>query len=64
MKVNIGVLVLENNKPESTLEPRVTQAALRYFSHVVKSEKRNDAMLGGMIERDGEEDREQNDWTL
>ena len=46
-----NVRVIENIKPEWTLESRVTQAALRYFGHVARQERgmENDVMLGGMI---------------
>ena len=42
--------VMGNIKPEWTLESRVAQAALRYFGHVVREERRmeNDVMLGEM----------------
>ena len=44
------IWVLENIKPEWTLESRVTQAALTCFGHVVRAERRieNDVMLGEM----------------
>ncbi len=50
MERNTKVWLLENIKPEWTLESRVTQAALRYFGHVVREERgmENDAMLGEM----------------
>ena len=45
--------MLENIKPEWTLESGVTQAALRYCGHVVREERglENDVMLGGMSEK-------------
>ena len=50
MERNTKVWLLENIKPEWTLELRVAQAALRYFGHVVREERgmENDAMLGEM----------------
>ena len=50
MEGNPNVWVLENIKPEWTLESRVAQASLRYFGHVVAEERgmENDVMLGEM----------------
>ena len=50
MERKTNVRVLENIKPEWTLESRVTQAALRYFGHVVREEREmeNNVMLGEM----------------
>ena len=45
-----NVWVLENIKPEWTLESRVAQASLRYFGLVVRQQRgmENDVMLGEM----------------
>ena len=42
--------MLENIKPEWTMESRVAQAALMYFGQVVREERgmENDVMLGEM----------------
>ena len=50
MERKTNVWVLENTKPEWTLESRVAQASLRYFGHVVSEERgmENDVMLGEM----------------
>ena len=50
MERKTNVRVLENIKPEWTLESRVAQAALGYFGHVVREERgmENDVMLGEM----------------
>ena len=47
-RVKTNVRVLENIKPERTLESMVAQAALIYFGHVVREERRgeNGVMLG------------------
>ena len=49
-KTNVDLWVLENIKPEWTLESRVAQAALRYFGHVVREERgmENDVMFEEM----------------
>ena len=45
-----NVWMLENIKPEWTLESRVAQAGLRYFGHVLSEERgmENDVMLWEM----------------
>ena len=50
------VWVLENIKPERTLESRVAHAALRYFGHVVREERgmENDVMIEEMRGRECE----------
>ena len=50
MERKTNVRVLENIKPEWTLESRVAQAALRYFGHVVREERgmENDVMFAEM----------------
>ena len=50
MERKTNVRVLENIKPEWTLESRVAQTALRYFGHVVREERgmENDVMHGEM----------------
>ena len=39
MEIKSNVWVLENIKPEKTLESRVTQAVLRYFRQVMRQER-------------------------
>ena len=43
-------MLLENIKPEWTLESREAKAALRYFGHVVRDQRgiENDVMIGRM----------------
>ena len=49
MERKTNVWVLENIKPEWTLESRVEQAALRYFGNVVREERgmENEVVLAG-----------------
>ena len=50
MERKTNVRVLENIKPEWTLESRLAQAAFLYFGHVVREERgmENDVLLGEM----------------
>ena len=50
MERETTVWVLENIKPEWTLQSRVAQTSFRYFGHVVREERgmENDVMLGEM----------------
>ena len=49
MERKTNISIIENIKPEWTLESRVTKAALSYFGHVVRAGgMEDDVMLGRM----------------
>ena len=49
MERKSNILIIENIKPEWTLESRVPKAALSYFGHVVRAGGMEDeVMLGRM----------------
>ena len=51
MERKTNMWIIENIKPEWTLESRVTKAALGYFGHVVRAGRMgDDAMFGRMNE--------------
>ena len=51
MERKTNILIIENIKPEWTLESRVPKAALSYFGHEVRAEEmEDDVMLGRMNE--------------
>ena len=54
------VLLLENIKPEWTVESRTTQAVLRYFRHVTRQKRGMaiDAMFGEISGKRGEKDEQ------
>ena len=49
MERNTNIWIIENTKPEWTLESRVTKAALSYFGHVARpGGMEDDVMFGRM----------------
>ena len=64
MERKSNIWIIENTKPEWTLESRVPKAALSYFGHVVRAGwMEDDVMLGRMNGARGEQDQEKDDWT-
>ena len=59
MERKTNISIIENIKPEWTLETRVTKAALSYFGHVVRAGgMEDDVMLGRIMEREREDDQD------
>ena len=72
MERKTNIWIIENIKPEWTLESREPKAALSYFGHVVRAGgMEDDVMLGrmngarrrGRPRREGEADLDKDGWT-
>ena len=63
MERKSNIWIIENIKPEWTLESRVPKAALSYFGHEVRAGwMEEEVMLGRMNGARGEEDQEKDGW--
>ena len=63
MERKTNIWIIENIKPEWTLESRLPKAALSYFGHVVRAGGMEDDVMIGRMKREGEEDLDKDGWT-
>ena len=63
MERKTNISIIENIKPEWTLESRVTKAALSYFGHVGRAGGMEDGMMLGRMNGEREEDQGKDGWT-